>query len=68
VNEQELDKLEQRLDALIAVCQRLKNENRALKVHQKKLGEMHARLNEKTQLARARIEAMIDRLKTLERG
>ena len=60
--------LESRIDELIETCRRLKNENHSLKSDQNNLSEQHARLMEKTRLARARIETMIDRLKALERS
>lgn len=60
--------LESRIDELIEACQRLKSENQSLKSDQNNLNEQHARLMEKTRLARARIETMIDRLKALERS
>ncbi|MHB8742894.1 MAG: TIGR02449 family protein [Sulfuricaulis sp.] len=60
--------LESRIDELIETCRRLKGENQSLKSEQNDLSEQHARLMEKTRLARARIETMIDRLKALERS
>jgi cell division protein ZapB len=63
-----LTKLEQRIDELISACRRLSEENHTLKSGQQNLSEEHARLVEKTQVARARIESMIGRLKALERA
>jgi cell division protein ZapB len=60
--------LESRIDELIETCRRLKSENQSLKSEQNNLNEQHARLMEKTRVARARIETMIDRLKALERS
>lgn len=60
--------LESRIDELIETCRRLKSENQSLVTDQNDLSEQHARLMEKTRLARARIETMIDRLKALERS
>lgn len=60
--------LESRIDELIEACRRLKSENKSLKSEQSNLSEQHARLMEKTRVARARIETMIDRLKALERS
>jgi cell division protein ZapB len=68
VDNENLKKLEQRIEQLIAVCQRLKKENRSLKSGQRDLATEHARLVEKTQIARTRIESMIGRLKSLERS
>ncbi|OGI58733.1 MAG: TIGR02449 family protein [Candidatus Muproteobacteria bacterium RBG_19FT_COMBO_61_10] len=63
-----LTKLEQRIDELISACRRLSEENHTLKAGQRNLSEEHARLVEKTQVARTRIESMIGRLKALERA
>ncbi len=68
MDSEELTNLEGRIDQLIEVCQRLKQENRSLRVQNQDLNTQHTRLMEKTRLARARIEAMIGRLKALERG
>jgi len=63
-----LKKLESRVDDLIGACQKLRQENRTMRTHQDQLSDDHAKLMEKTQIARARIESMIGRLKALERG
>ena len=68
VESTDLKILESRIDELIETCRRLKIENSSLKSDQSNLNEQHARLMEKTRLARARIETMIDRLKALERS
>ena len=61
MDNENLKKLERRVDDLIGTCRQLKKDNRAIQ------GE-HAKLIEKTQIARTRIESMIGRLKALERG
>jgi cell division protein ZapB len=63
-----LKKLENRVEDLIGTCRQLRKENRSVRGDHQKLSEDHAKLVEKTQIARARIEAMIGRLKALERG
>ena len=68
VESADLKILENRIDELIEACRRLKTENQSLQSEQHDLSEQHARLMEKTRLARARIEMMIDRLKALERS
>lgn len=68
MDNENLKMLEQRIEQLIAACQRLKKENRAIKSGQRDLAQEHARLVEKTQIARTRIESMIGRLKSLERS
>ena len=62
----DISKLEDRIDDLIAVCDKLKEENLLLKGRQGILVEERARLIEKTEIARARVEAMLVRLKALE--
>lgn len=68
VESEDLRKLETRIDELINACQRLRDENQALKNEQDEMGEKHSRLMEKTRIARERIETMISRLKALERS
>lgn len=65
-NEQELKVLEHRLDELIQLTQRLRDENRALRAKQSQLMLERAQLAEKNDLARSRVESMITRLKTME--
>ena len=68
VTEQELRKLEARLDELVRTIQRLKEENRSLRHQQDSLVSERANLIEKNELARTRVEAMINRLKAMEHG
>lgn len=65
---EDIKDLEGRIDQLINVCQRLRQENSSLKSENQGLTDEHTRLVEKTRLARSRIEDMIGRLKALERG
>jgi cell division protein ZapB len=65
---EELRKLESRIDDLIDACERLKQENGSLRDGQGGLKEEHDRLLEKTKQARTRIKSMIERLKALERS
>jgi cell division protein ZapB len=60
--------LEQRVARLIALCDQLRNENRVLLQSQESLNAERAALLEKNDTARARIEAMISRLKALEQS
>lgn len=64
----DLKVLERRIDELIEACQRLKSENQELRTEQDQLNMEHAKLIEKTRIARERIESMIGRLKALERS
>lgn len=62
----ELAALEAKLDTLIAQFNLMKSENKSLKVKQDALVKEKAKLLEKTTLAKARVEAMIARLKAME--
>ncbi|MCK8516584.1 TIGR02449 family protein [Methylonatrum kenyense] len=63
---QDLQLLEQRVDQLVELCLRLREENRVLRQSQESLNAERAGLLEKNELARSRIEAMISRLKAME--
>ncbi len=62
----EISKLEQRIDELIVLTDQLSNENNLMRDRQELLVEERARLIEKTELARSRVEAMLIRLKAME--
>lgn len=66
--EHELKRLEKRVDALVQVCDQLKDENRSLKQRQDTLTAERATLLQKNEQVRARVEAMIGRLKAMEQG
>lgn len=60
------DTLEERLDELIRVCERLAEDNRSLHEQQAVLTAERDELLEKNELYRTRIEAMVTRMKALE--
>ena len=60
--------LEEKIDHLIRICNRLADENRALRDQQTSLIAERAALVEKSELARSRVEAMITRLRAMEVG
>jgi cell division protein ZapB len=64
----ELKRLERRIDALVAPVGQLKEENRALRQRQELLMTERAGLLQKNEQVRARVEAMIGRLKAMEHG
>ncbi len=66
--EVELRRLEGRLDELVDVCRQLKEENQSLKQRQDLLMSERASLLQKNEQVRARVEAMIGRLKAMEHG
>ncbi len=66
--EHELKRLEKRVDALVKVCDQLQDENKSLKQRQDTLTAERANLLQKNEQVRARVEAMIGRLKAMEQG
>ena len=62
----DIQALELRVDELIQRIEALKNENRSLRDSQSALLSERARLIEKTEEARVRVEAMIGRLRAME--
>ncbi len=66
--ESELKRLEERVDTLVRVCDQLQDENRSLRQRQDVLTAERANLLQKNEQVRARVEAMIGRLKAMEQG
>ncbi|MEZ5570520.1 MAG: TIGR02449 family protein [Halioglobus sp.] len=61
-----LKDLENKIEELIALCRELNQENRALKAEVAGWREERKDLLDKNELARSKVEAMIDRLRTME--
>ncbi len=66
--QQELERLEARIDELVEETVRLKEENDSLRAQQGNLATERASLLQKNEQARHRVEAMISRLKSLEQA
>ena len=64
--EQQLRQLEARVDDLLRISARLRQENQALQDRESKLVEERAQLLKKNDAARNKVEAIISRLKSLE--
>jgi cell division protein ZapB len=64
--EQELKRLEGRVEELAAACVRLRSDNHSLRERLESLNTERAGLLAKNELVRGRVEAMITRLKSLE--
>jgi cell division protein ZapB len=62
----ELKSLEKRIDELVSTVAQLKEESRALRQRQDTLMNERAGLLNKNEQVRARVEAMIGRLKAME--
>lgn len=65
--DQQLAQLQSHIDTLLQHCERLADENRGLRNREKVLLQEKAKLSEKNELAKSRVEAMILRLKNLEK-
>lgn len=61
-----VNSLEDKLNRLIRLCERLDKENKSLREKESDWARERTRLIEKNELARTRVEAMITRLKNLE--
>jgi cell division protein ZapB len=66
--EQQMREFSERVEQLIALAQRLADENRSLRQSQEQLMSERANLLARNEQARSRVEAMINRLKSLEQG
>ena len=66
MEETDLKMLERRVDELIQRLSAVNSENQSLRESQAALIAERARLIEKTELARTRVEGMITRLKAME--
>jgi len=64
--ENQLKTLEQKIDDLIALCNELNSENQMLKADSAGWQRERQDLMDKNELARSKVEAMIDRLRTME--
>ena len=64
--EAELARLESRLQELLATVDTLREENRALRQRQESLAAERSVFAQRNDQVRARVEAMIGRLKTME--
>ncbi len=62
------ERLERRLEDLIVTVAQIKEENRALRQRQDALTSERASLLQKNEQVRARVEAMIGRLKSMEQA
>jgi cell division protein ZapB len=65
---EEMDILERRVNELIALTEQLSRENKALRTQQDNWSVERAKLIEKNELAKHRVESMIGRLRSLENG
>ena len=66
MNTPDLNALDQKIKNLVALCQKLKEQNRQLRSREQILQAEREQLIEKNAIARSKVEAMISRLKALE--
>lgn len=66
MSDREWTALENKIGELIELCSVLSKENHALRTQQQNWTKERAKLIEKNELAKSRVESMIVRLKTLE--
>tara|TARA_R110002110_G_scaffold205066_7_gene416934 strand:+ start:57556 stop:57756 length:201 start_codon:yes stop_codon:yes gene_type:complete len=64
--ENQLKALEQKIDELITLCNELNRENRLLKADSANWQNERQELIDKNELARNKVAAMIERLRTME--
>lgn len=64
--ENQLKELEKKIDELVSLCQELNRENQALKADNSGWHQEKKDLIEKNELARNKVEAMIQRLRAME--
>ena len=68
MQDEDLKRLEMRMDELIAICAQLKDENRELREQKVEFSAERENLLEKQDQARIRVEKIINRLKSLEKS
>lgn len=62
----DLKALEAKVDELVELCESLANENRALRERNRAWAIEKSNLVERNELARSKIDALIDRLKSMD--
>jgi cell division protein ZapB len=66
MSDNQIKELEKKIDELIGLCRELNRENQSLKVDNSGWHQERQDLIEKNEVARNKVEAMIDRLRTME--
>jgi len=64
--DKEFSLMQSRVQDVVSLCNQLRQENRALLEQQHELVEERSKLIEKNEMARAKVEQMISRLKSME--
>lgn len=63
---EDLNALEAKVDELIELCESLANQNQALRERNRAWAAEKSNLVERNELARSKIDALIDRLKSMD--
>ena len=66
--ENQLKALEQKIDELITLCHDLNRENQSLKAESVNWQRERQELIDKNELARSKVESMLDRLRSMEQA
>ena len=66
--ENQLKTLEQKIDELITLCHDLNRENQSLKAANANWQRERQELIDKNELARSKVESMLDRLRSMEQA
>lgn len=64
----QLEHIESKVDELVALCNTLNKENKALREQRSEWQQEKKQLLQKNELARSKVEAMIQRLKSMEQA
>ncbi|GAB3376692.1 TIGR02449 family protein [Spongiibacter taiwanensis] len=67
MDDRQLQQLERKIEELVQLCEVLDRENRSLKAESNSWKLEREQLIEKTDIARAKVESMIQRLRALEK-
>lgn len=65
-NDNKLNRLEQQVNELLELCERLSNENRDLRAQINNINRERAQLVEQKETVRNHVESMISRLRSME--
>ncbi len=66
MNTPDFNALDQKIEYLVTLCKKLKEENRQLRSKEQQLRAERAQLMEQNDVARKKVEAMISHLRALE--
>lgn len=66
MNIEDIQILDKRIDELLSLCQHLREENHQLRKQQSELHEQREQLMYKNDIARSKIQTMLERLKTID--